>query len=482
MHDALELLSGLSDADISWILDSGQEQQVMANTVIIEEGSHSESIYFVLSGLVGVHVSPLRASSIANLGPGELLGEISFLEGSPASATVTALENSLLLALSRKILHARMQEDQGFASRLYRSFALVSSRRLRERVGTLGRLLRGKTADATEVGDCWQRIADRITEFKSIMQKADQEALKNDNVVPDGTANEVRASLMDLVLLLNDEIGDSSSESLLVRDEIGARVQREFLPYLLLTRVGERMYSKPRGYAGDYMTIEWMYRNEPDGAGRLGPLLDSAILDAPAICAVRNRIGLMAEEVLSFISANEIQRTRVTSLACGPARELFAVLEQLDDASRLEATLIDIDLESLAYVSNQLEKRKLRRHFGLVHGNLVYLATGKQSLDLSDQDLVYSIGLIDYFSDKFVIQLLNYIHDLLRPGGKVILGNFHVNDPCKAFGDYVLDWRFTRRTEEDMNRLYAASRFGQPCSRIRFEESGINMFAECYKK
>lgn len=117
----------------------------------------------------------------------------------------------------------------------------------------------------------------------------------------------------------------------------------------------------------------------------------------------------------------------------------------------------------------------------LVHANLVYLATGRETLDLKDQDLVYSIGLIDYFDDKFVIALLNYVHRLLAPGGKLIVGNFHKTNPCKAFIDYVLDWKMTHRDEEDMNRLFSASRFGKPCTNIRFEEARVNLFAECIK-
>lgn len=45
--------------------------------------------------------------------------------------------------------------------------------------------------------------------------------------------------------------------------------------------------------------------------------------------------------------------------------------------------------------------------------------------------------------------------------------------------DYVLDWNLIHRTEEDMNRLFSGSAFRKPCSRIHFEEGGINLFAEC---
>jgi hypothetical protein len=48
--------------------------------------------------------------------------------------------------------------------------------------------------------------------------------------------------------------------------------------------------------------------------------------------------------------------------------------------------------------------------------------------------------------------------------------------------DHVLDWRLIHRTEEDMHRLFQASAFRGPCSNIRYEEQGINLFAECIRR
>jgi len=90
---------------------------------------------------------------------------------------------------------------------------------------------------------------------------------------------------------------------------------------------------------------------------------------------------------------------------------------------------------------------------------------------------MYSIGLIDYFNDRFVVNLLNFIHGCLAPGGQVILGNFHPSNPARALMDEVLDWPLIHRSEDDMHRLCAQSAFGQPCDRIRFDPSGVNLFA-----
>jgi len=198
---------------------------------------------------------------------------------------------------------------------------------------------------------------------------------------------------------------------------------------------------------------------------------------------VRNRRELLAQEIIHCVEENQGRSvTHVTSLACGPAAEIFDTFSQLDDPSLLAPTLLDIDFQALAFVNDKVKRENLHRNIRLLNSNLVYLATGRQTLDLEPQDLIYSIGLIDYFNDKFVIRLLNYIHSLLKPGGKVILGNFHPNNTSKAFMDHVLDWRLVHRTKEDMNRILSDSAFGRPCTNIRFESQGINLFAECIKE
>ena len=91
---------------------------------------------------------------------------------------------------------------------------------------------------------------------------------------------------------------------------------------------------------------------------------------------------------------------------------------------------------------------------------------------MAPQDLVYSIGLIDYFDDRMVIKMLDFIYDVLAPGGRVILGNFHPSNQTRALMDYLLEWRLIHRTEADMDRLFAASKFKSPSTNIRFEASG----------
>lgn len=471
LFPSLTFLGALARHDLDLLMGIAHEQQVISGQLVVRAGEQPSAIYVVLEGLMDA-IHPNLDEVLGSFGAGESFAEMSFVQRLPASADVRARENSLLLAVPTRELEGLLEANPAFGSRFHRVLGATVAARLRCTNERLERALAPHSKVETPRG-AWSSLFDRIAGFKERLVEVDQLALKNGGQVPSDVETEVRAGFTALVKSLNDTFTATSDET--TRNRMGARVQAELLPYLLMTELGERMYAKPRGYAGDYLTIANMYADKPAGTGRLGPLLDRCLRDQAAGQAVRGRRGLLAEEIRAVIDANE-GKTRVTSLACGPAQELFDVYEGLEDPSRMSATCVDIDLQALAHVADRQTPR-LRSALRLENANLVYLALGRTKLDLPPQNLVYSIGLIDYFNDRFVVNLLNFIHGLLAPGGRCILGNFHPDNPTKALMDQVLDWTLIHRTEEDMNRLFSASAFGGPCSRIRYEGSGVNLFA-----
>jgi extracellular factor (EF) 3-hydroxypalmitic acid methyl ester biosynthesis protein len=480
MHTVLGLLNELEEEDIDWIFRAGSERQVIANTVVVREDEPLAYLYIVLEGLFGVTIASIPDAEIGRLGPGEIIGEISFLERCLPSASVTAVESSLLLEIPSAMLAERLKAKPSFGAQFYRALAILNSRRVRERVTSLTTSFHAKLDPTNLSGETSQAFFVGVERFKSLLLQADGEGLKNNGQISETTAVTVEKAFLDFCRLVHHTIGNSSTVGSSVKAELGARLQREMLPFLLLTDTTERFYSKPRGYAGDFLTIEMIYQNRWAGTGRIGPLLDRCFLNAPTAKAVRNRRALLAGEIMKTVEAKE-GATHVTGLACGPAEELFDVFQQLDDPGRLQASLLDIDLQALAYVADRRDKARLQNQIGLINANLVYLALGRQKLELKDQDLIYSIGLSDYFNDKFVIKLLNWIHGRLCLGGTAIIGNFHPNNYCKEVMDYVLEWRLIHRSEEEMHRLFTASVFGRPCTRIQFESEGMNLLAECIK-
>ena len=74
-------------------------REVRRGDVIIHEGNPVDGLYVVLSGEVAVSKG---GQSLASLREGELFGEMSLLQKTPATATVTAARNTSLLRLPRE--------------------------------------------------------------------------------------------------------------------------------------------------------------------------------------------------------------------------------------------------------------------------------------------------------------------------------------------------------------------------------------------
>lgn len=324
-------------------------------------------------------------------------------------------------------------------------------------------------------------LSRRVALFKALLAKADKLALGNAGLIPEADANRVAEALDACVSGMAAVLGVETSLDTGARNRVGALLQQEFLPYLSMAETAGRFYSKPRGYAGDYLTIAKIYENRPSGAGRIGWLIDQCFLERPSAKAVRNRRHLLRKLIFEAMTPQAGATTRVTSFACGPAQEIFDTYEQLECKASLQVNLVDLDLQALAFVADKRDCLKLTGNIQLHNGNMIHLAAGRQKLPLQAQHFIYSVGLIDYFGDQLVVKLINFAYDLLAPGGTLVLGNFHPRNGDKALMDYVLDWKLIHRDEAAMHKLFAGSRFGKPADKIHFEAEGINLFAECVK-
>jgi CRP/FNR family transcriptional regulator, cyclic AMP receptor protein len=102
--------------------------------VIIAEGAIQTEVVVVISGKLEVHARQDDGSDIllAQVGPGETLGEISLFNPGPAAATVTAVEFSQLWRIADADLIHFMEENPGAGNVLLRTMASILAQRLRQ--------------------------------------------------------------------------------------------------------------------------------------------------------------------------------------------------------------------------------------------------------------------------------------------------------------------------------------------------------------
>lgn len=130
MKKVLFLFGELNDADVDWLVSCGQPEHVSASATLIREGQHIDAIYIVLEGSLEVTVGG-PDQTITVVGPGEVLGEMSFLDSRPASTSIRARTESSVFRLPRTALEEQLTSNSGFAARFYRSMCLFLSHRLR---------------------------------------------------------------------------------------------------------------------------------------------------------------------------------------------------------------------------------------------------------------------------------------------------------------------------------------------------------------
>ncbi len=103
-----------------------EEASFDTGTTIIERGAVEDWLFVVAEGQVQAHIGD---RTVATIGPGGVVGEFAVLAPAPRSATVTAVEPSLLLRLRRvpfeELLDDRPEIARGVISTLARLLQAV---------------------------------------------------------------------------------------------------------------------------------------------------------------------------------------------------------------------------------------------------------------------------------------------------------------------------------------------------------------------
>ena len=117
--------------ELSHVVAGTQRRSVPAGHVFITLGSSNEVLFVVLSGSVSVERPGVETDVVlATLDSGAVFGEMTFLDGSRAAATVTASEQTEVMELRSEDLHEILSQYPELAVKLWRNLALELRRRL----------------------------------------------------------------------------------------------------------------------------------------------------------------------------------------------------------------------------------------------------------------------------------------------------------------------------------------------------------------
>jgi CRP-like cAMP-binding protein len=123
----------LTANDWALVADKATRVHFKKGDVMVHRGKRADGVYLLLKGMARVQIA--SQPMVRALGPGEICGEMSFLEDGPASANVIADSEVEAYHLDRPTLQSVFELFPHLASRFYRSLATNLSRRLRELIG-----------------------------------------------------------------------------------------------------------------------------------------------------------------------------------------------------------------------------------------------------------------------------------------------------------------------------------------------------------
>lgn len=232
-----------------------------------------------------------------------------------------------------------------------------------------------------------------------------------------------------------------------------------------------RAYRKPRGYAGDAVMLDFIYRHPanqayleattPRGRASLG-----ISTNTPAPRAVRNRARMLAAEIDELCERRP--GAAILSMACGHLREgLLSRAVQERAFGRFVA--LDQDVESLAVTRADVGPLGVEAREGSVKDLIAHGAR------LGQFDFVYAAGLYDYLNDKVAARLLETLFAMLKEGGKLWIANFLPDIADRAFMEAFMDWWLVYRTPQQMLDLAAVLPAGACSSRRTFVDPEANI-------
>jgi len=232
----------------------------------------------------------------------------------------------------------------------------------------------------------------------------------------------------------------------------------------------QRCQQWPRGHAGDFETIEYLFDGANQGApGRIGWHFEDLILSSPVALQHRNKLDHQSQEIARAILRQE--RPRILSVACGGCLDWMPVLPLLRG---FEGEIVLNDCEPAALSLAERRLRPVTDRIRLAPGNVLRVA--KRLAHGERFDLAVAGGLFDYLSDKAIVFLLNTVYrDLLAPGGVFLFTNIAKDNPWRPLMEHGSNWSLIERDENRIRELCREAGIEASAVSLKRESTGLTI-------
>jgi CRP/FNR family transcriptional regulator, cyclic AMP receptor protein len=114
------LFADLSTAQLEGVAPFVDEVETQAGQVLIEQAEFGQELLIIVDGTAEV---TRDGRHVRDVGPGDVIGEISLLDGGPRTATVIAREPTTVLSISKRAFDTVLDRVPGLPHELLRALA-----------------------------------------------------------------------------------------------------------------------------------------------------------------------------------------------------------------------------------------------------------------------------------------------------------------------------------------------------------------------
>jgi len=128
----VHIFQGLGDEEIAAIRSVCHERRHEAGEVVFEAGAPSKALYIIVSGTVAIVVGEKADVVLAEIGEGQVFGEMALVDREPRSAGAVCTTACDLLVIDYADFHHAIQHHPEIGRKVLHNLARTLSRRLRD--------------------------------------------------------------------------------------------------------------------------------------------------------------------------------------------------------------------------------------------------------------------------------------------------------------------------------------------------------------
>ncbi|MFH1467050.1 MAG: cyclic nucleotide-binding domain-containing protein [Pseudomonadota bacterium] len=447
---SLDFLARLSPEDRARLEGIGQAMELELRQHLLVRGAQGGDVFRVEKGQLEIVDRRSRPEVILDvLGPGELVGELAFIDGTPRSADAFATAGTVVTRWPVEELEALLGSDTAFGARFWRAMAEEVAARLRDVTsnavtGGLRGAGSGSAGDGTSlVGAVVSQSLDGLARVDQALRRDPGDARAAGRVVAllDSLGNELGARWRDGV--------DEEALGLAVR-----RLARQVHPYLLRSTTAELCLSRPDGFAGGPKVLAHVLAGTPQGDGPLGEAVDRWLLGLPRAAGMRARLRA-AEVAIEPLLARHLGQLTVVMINTAQGSLLQRIWKRTA-AGEGELWVVEPTRDALMEVDMALATARARMRLRLVHERAGDPAQGGSLRHLSGVDLVVADNLFDYLPARLAADLARQLGAALGPRGRLVV-TATAATPDALVWSQLLEWPVVARDTRSLAAILKAA-------------------------